>query len=202
MPQERLPTRKVRDLLRLKAGGLSKRKIAASIGMSATAAGDCIPRVREADIDWPLPEDMNGPSWGWERRRVYAAGLNLGRPGVRPSRATVLGLKQSQGRTSRHSSTMPPSRRLSTISRRREIPQHAGVSYRAFDDAAVAMTTTRWRSLTRRRITDPSSGNVRLSRNSPHRESSRSQHLHRRARPQLVCAYQGQCTLAFGGSRR
>jgi transposase len=50
--------RKVRDVLRLKAGGLSKRKIAASIGVSATAAGDCIRRAREAGIDWPLPEDM------------------------------------------------------------------------------------------------------------------------------------------------
>jgi DNA-binding NarL/FixJ family response regulator len=39
MPQERLSMRKIRDVLRLSAGGLSKRKIAASLGMSATAAG-------------------------------------------------------------------------------------------------------------------------------------------------------------------
>jgi hypothetical protein len=34
--------RKIRDVLRLKASGLSKRKIAASVGVSATAAGECI----------------------------------------------------------------------------------------------------------------------------------------------------------------
>jgi hypothetical protein len=36
--------RKIRDVLRLSAGGLSKRKIAASLGIGATAAGDCIRR--------------------------------------------------------------------------------------------------------------------------------------------------------------
>jgi DNA-binding NarL/FixJ family response regulator len=38
MPQERPPMRKVRDVLRLSANGLSKRKIAASLGLSATKA--------------------------------------------------------------------------------------------------------------------------------------------------------------------
>ena len=33
MPEPRLPMRKVRDVLRLSAAGLSKRKIAASLGM-------------------------------------------------------------------------------------------------------------------------------------------------------------------------
>jgi hypothetical protein len=33
------PTRKIRDALRLSAAGLSKRRIAASLGVSATAAG-------------------------------------------------------------------------------------------------------------------------------------------------------------------
>jgi hypothetical protein len=42
MSQERLPMRKIRDVLRLRAGGLSKRKIAASLGLSPTAAGECI----------------------------------------------------------------------------------------------------------------------------------------------------------------
>jgi transposase len=58
MPQERLPRRKIRDVLRLKASGLSKRKIAASIGGSATAAGECIRRAQEAGLSWPLPEDL------------------------------------------------------------------------------------------------------------------------------------------------
>jgi transposase len=60
MPEPRLPMRKVRDVLRLSAAGLSKRKIAASLGMSATAARDCIWRARRAGLAWPLPADLTG----------------------------------------------------------------------------------------------------------------------------------------------
>jgi hypothetical protein len=42
--------RKIHDVLRLNANGLSKRRIAASLGLSATAAGDCIRRAREASV--------------------------------------------------------------------------------------------------------------------------------------------------------
>ncbi len=58
MSQQRLPMRKVRDVLRLKAVGLGKRKIAASLGISATAVGGCLRRAREAGIAWPLTEEM------------------------------------------------------------------------------------------------------------------------------------------------
>ena len=51
--------RKMRDVLRLSAGGLSKRKIAASLGISPTAAGDCIRRARRVGLSWPLPEAMS-----------------------------------------------------------------------------------------------------------------------------------------------
>jgi transposase len=50
--------RKVRDVLRLSAAGLSKRKIAASLGMSATAARDCIWRAHRAGLAWPLLADL------------------------------------------------------------------------------------------------------------------------------------------------
>jgi transposase len=50
--------RKIRDVLRLRAAGMSKRKIAASLGVSATAAGDCIRRARRAGLGWPLPEGL------------------------------------------------------------------------------------------------------------------------------------------------
>ena len=39
MAQQRLPMRKIRDVLRLSAAGLSKRPIAASLGIGPTAAG-------------------------------------------------------------------------------------------------------------------------------------------------------------------
>ncbi len=68
MPQERLPMRKIRDVLRLKAGGLSKRKIAASLGLGATAAGECIRRARQAGVGWPLPEDITDEAL---ERRLY-----------------------------------------------------------------------------------------------------------------------------------
>jgi transposase len=54
--------RKIRDVLRLSAAGLSKRKIAASLGVSATAAGECIRRSQRAGLSWPLPEELSDAS--------------------------------------------------------------------------------------------------------------------------------------------
>src|ERR1700730_3710500 len=59
MPGQRLPMRKKRDVLRLSADGMSKRKIAASLSIGATAAGDCIRRSRRAGLSWPLPENLS-----------------------------------------------------------------------------------------------------------------------------------------------
>jgi transposase len=58
MPGARLPMRKIHDVLRLSAAGMSKRKIAASLGVGATVAGDCIRRARRAGVGWPLPEGL------------------------------------------------------------------------------------------------------------------------------------------------
>jgi transposase len=58
MSGARLPMRKIRDVLRLSAAGMSKRQIAASLGLSATAAGECIRRARRVDLTWPLPEGL------------------------------------------------------------------------------------------------------------------------------------------------
>jgi transposase len=58
MPGARLPMRKVRDVLRLSAAGMSKRMIAASLGVSATAARDCIGRAQRAGLGCPLPEGL------------------------------------------------------------------------------------------------------------------------------------------------
>jgi transposase len=59
MSQERLPMRKIREVLRLKAEGLSKRRIAASLGISATAAVECLQRTRRAGLSWPLPDELD-----------------------------------------------------------------------------------------------------------------------------------------------
>ena len=68
MAQSRLPMRKIRDVLRLSAAGLSKRQIAASLGIGPTAAGACLRRAREAGIGWPLPDDLADDAL---ERRLY-----------------------------------------------------------------------------------------------------------------------------------
>lgn len=59
MPGQRLPMRKIRDVLRLRADGLSKRKIAASLSIGVTTAGDVIRRAKQAGLIWPLPENLS-----------------------------------------------------------------------------------------------------------------------------------------------
>ncbi len=60
--------RKIRDVLRLSASGMSKRQIAASLGVSPTAAGECIRRARRVGLGWPLPEGLADEAL---ERRVY-----------------------------------------------------------------------------------------------------------------------------------
>ncbi|MBB4375248.1 transposase [Bradyrhizobium sp. cir1] len=88
--------RKIRDVLRLSAAGMSKRKIAASLGVSATAAGECIRRARRAGLSWPVPEGLTDealearlyrpPTVGAKNRRPQpdwaAVHRELRRPGV------------------------------------------------------------------------------------------------------------------------
>ena len=59
MPRERLPMRKIYDVLRLHAGGLSKRRIAVSLNIGRTAVADYIDRARRAGLGWPLPEGLS-----------------------------------------------------------------------------------------------------------------------------------------------
>ena len=74
MAQQRLPMRNIRDVLRLSAAGLSKRKIAASLGIGATAAGQCLGRARQAGVGWPLPDDM---TYAALEARLYPASAVL-----------------------------------------------------------------------------------------------------------------------------
>jgi transposase len=60
--------RRIRDVLRLSAAGMSKRQIAASLGVSATAAGECIRRARRAGLAWPLPDELSDEEL---ERRLY-----------------------------------------------------------------------------------------------------------------------------------
>ena len=80
MPTERLSMRKTREVLRLRfACGLSKRRIAAAIGISATAAGEYVARARRAGLSWPLPADLGDEAL---ERRLFPPPAD--RPGARP----------------------------------------------------------------------------------------------------------------------
>ena len=59
MPGARLPMRKIRDMLRLTAAGMSSRKIAASLSIGGTTVVDCLQRARAAGVGWPLPEELS-----------------------------------------------------------------------------------------------------------------------------------------------
>ena len=59
MPRERLPMRKIRDVLRLHTGQLSRRRIAVSLNLGRTAVGDTIKRASRAGLSWPLPTGLS-----------------------------------------------------------------------------------------------------------------------------------------------
>ena len=67
MPQERLPMRKIRDVLRLRAAGMSKRQVAASLSVSKTTVLNCLRRAEVEGLGWPLPDDLTDEVHGPER---------------------------------------------------------------------------------------------------------------------------------------
>lgn len=54
MGQQRLPVRKIREVLRLKAEGFSDRQIGAAIGSARSTVQECLRRARKAGLSWPL----------------------------------------------------------------------------------------------------------------------------------------------------
>lgn len=59
MGQARLPVRKIREVLRLKAEGFSDRQIAKAIGSARSTVQECLRRAREAQLSWPLPAEFD-----------------------------------------------------------------------------------------------------------------------------------------------
>ncbi len=55
----RLPMRKIAEALRLKAAGLSTRKIAASLSIGQSTVSEYLKRADRAGLSWPLPADLN-----------------------------------------------------------------------------------------------------------------------------------------------
>jgi transposase len=56
---KRLPMRKIKEALRLKAAGLTHREIAASIGVGRSTVGDYLERAKQAGVSWPVPEGLD-----------------------------------------------------------------------------------------------------------------------------------------------
>lgn len=60
MAQQRLSMRKIREILRLRfEAGLSRRRIAGSLGCSRAAVADCLRRAAIAGLGWPLPPELD-----------------------------------------------------------------------------------------------------------------------------------------------
>ncbi|HEX7115275.1 MAG TPA: IS21 family transposase [Steroidobacter sp.] len=59
MAQARLPVRKIREILRLKAAGLGDRRIAAAVGSSRSTVQECLSRARQVGIGWPLAAELD-----------------------------------------------------------------------------------------------------------------------------------------------
>lgn len=58
MPAKRLSMRKIREVLRLRAQGLSNREIARAVGGGRTTVGRIRQRAEEVGLHWPLPEEL------------------------------------------------------------------------------------------------------------------------------------------------
>ncbi len=59
MPRRRLPVRKISEVLRLQAEGLSMRQIGQSVGLARSTVSDYAERARQAGIRWPLAAEVD-----------------------------------------------------------------------------------------------------------------------------------------------
>ncbi len=79
VPRERLSMRKIREVLRLNAGGLSQRAIASSCGLAHSTVGEYLRRAARAGLSWPLPEDLDEDSL---HAKLFPKPLRLGKTNV------------------------------------------------------------------------------------------------------------------------
>ena len=55
---KRLPMRKIREVLRLRAGGLPVRRMALSLSLGRATISDYLRRADVAGLTWPVPDDL------------------------------------------------------------------------------------------------------------------------------------------------
>jgi transposase len=56
---KRLPMRKIREVLRLAAQGLTTREMASSLQIGRTTLREYLYRARSAGLSWPLADDLS-----------------------------------------------------------------------------------------------------------------------------------------------
>jgi transposase len=64
MPAERIAMRQVRDVLRLKAAGVSGNEIARRVGIASSTVRLTLKRLTAAGLSWPLPAEMTDAALG------------------------------------------------------------------------------------------------------------------------------------------
>ena len=95
---KRLPMRKIRDVLRLSAQGLSTREMASSLAIGRTTLREYLYRARAAGVSWPVPADLTDgdlerllfpqiasgsrgtipqPDWGYVHAELRRSGVTL-----------------------------------------------------------------------------------------------------------------------------
>ncbi|MHB8325752.1 MAG: IS21 family transposase, partial [Candidatus Dormibacteria bacterium] len=52
--------RKINEVLRLTAQGMSQRQVSQSVGLARSTVSDYVERARLAGLSWPLPEGLDG----------------------------------------------------------------------------------------------------------------------------------------------
>ncbi|MFT6223235.1 MAG: transposase [Paracoccaceae bacterium] len=92
-----MPMRKIRDVLRLSAEGLSTRQIAASLAIGRTTLRGNPDRAAELGLSRPLPPKMSDTDL--ERRLFDRAYQNTQRVAAQPNRAHVHRELRSKGVT-------------------------------------------------------------------------------------------------------
>ncbi len=60
MPAERLPMRRIKEIMRLSWGcGISARQVSRSLKVARSTVGEYLRRARTAGLSWPLPEELD-----------------------------------------------------------------------------------------------------------------------------------------------
>ena len=76
MPAERIAMRQVREVLRLKAAGVSGNEIARRVGVASSTVRLTLKRLAGAGLGWPLPVELTDATL--EARLFTAAGKKQG----------------------------------------------------------------------------------------------------------------------------